>query len=117
MLALHDSLSSSPRQTLTASPARHMFGQSPPPSQVYSAAEFWRRHKEEERKVEEEKLRQEKELIMKEAQRFVEQKRAAEEEKALAMKRWLAGEEKKVAVEEGEPKEGHGVLNRKKNNA
>ena len=110
ILARHDSLSS-PKRTLTASPARHMFGQSPsPPSQVYSAAEYWRRHKEEERKVEEEKLHQEKELIMKEAQRFVEQKRAAEEKKALAMKRWLTGEEKEVAVEEH--KAEHGLLNR-----
>ena len=84
---------------LSPSPADQRIVQSPP-AQVYSAAEYWRRHKEEERKVEEEKLRQEKELIMKEAQRFVEQKRAAEEKKALAMRRWLAGEEKEVAEEE-----------------
>ena len=63
------------------------------PSQVCSAAEFWRKHKEEERRVEEERLQQEKELIMKEARQFLEQKRSAEERKALAMKRWESGED------------------------
>ena len=38
---------------LSPSPADQRIVQSPP-AQVYSAAEYWRRHKEEERKVEEE---------------------------------------------------------------
>ena len=92
--------------TLAGSPA-HIHP--PSPTQVCSAAEYWRRHKEQEQKVEEERLQQEKALIMREAQRFVEQRRAAEAKKALALKKWVAGE-KKEDTEEKPTEEEQGLL-------